>query len=271
MLQWYFFSATFLCMCIAKAQVLPKQDQALYKATFHISFQTDSTNPASLVQEEAVLLIGKNVTKFESANKIARDSMMGDKNTQQNISTALSQIGKIPKTKFLFVIYQYNHQIIYRDQIVTERFQYAETPDFNWQLVNNDSVIAGYTCKMATCHYGGRNYTAWYTEEIPIPTGPYKFFGLPGFIVAIEDNTRQIQFELTSFKKLPETYSITIGGYTYTQVSKPVFMETLKKYKANPNMALNNTLAAYNMRIDEASKNSASNRIKKDNNLIEKY
>jgi GLPGLI family protein len=258
-------------MCIAKAQVLPKQDQALYKATFHISFQTDSTNPASLVQEEAVLLIGKNVTKFESANKIARDSMMSDKNTQQNIGTALSQIGKIPKTKFLFVIYQYNHQIIYRDQIVTERFQYVETPDFNWQLVNNDSVIAGYTCKMATCHYGGRNYTAWYTEEIPIPTGPYKFFGLPGFIVAVQDSLQQLQFVLTGFKKITDNTIITPGQQNYTQVSKSVFLETLKKYKSNPSMALNNTLASLKINLDESAKHTASEKLKKENNLIEKF
>lgn len=270
MLKLYFFAATWLCVYLAKTQVLPGQEPALYQASYTIAFQTDSTNTASMVYENAVLLIGKNLAQFESAKKRLRDSALADKN-MQNIGVALSQMGKIPKPKFLFEIYQYNNQIVYRDQILIERFQYTETPYFNWQLENEEKAIASYHCKMATCQYGGRTYTAWYTEEIPIPAGPYKFYGLPGFIVAIEDSTQQVKFQLTSFEKLPEGYMITTGEHKYTPVSRKVFLETLKKYKANPESAFNNMQAAFNLTIDDgAAKNNAMNRLKRENNLIEK-
>ncbi|MGC8751197.1 GLPGLI family protein [Hydrotalea sp.] len=271
MLKWKLTAIIVLCYSVLTAQVLPKQDKAVYQASFEITFQTDSTNPTSLVHEQAILLIGKQLTKFESANKMLRDSLLYNDNTQPNKTITQLQLGKIPKTKFLFEIYQYNHQVIYRDQIMTERFQYTETPDFNWQLGSNDTTIAGYRCQSATCNYGGRNYTAWFTDEIPIPTGPYKFFGLPGFIVAVEDSAHQVQFILTGFKKLADNYIITPSQQNYTQVTKSVFLETLKKYKANPSMAMNNTLAALKINIDESAKNTASEKLKKENNLIEKF
>jgi len=271
MLKWKLTAIIIIYFGVASAQILPKQDKALYQATFEITFQTDSTNSTAWVHETAILLIGQQLTKFESANKMLRDSLLYNNNTQPNKTITQLQLGKIPKTKFLFEIYQYNHQAIYRDQIMTERFQYTETPDFNWQLGNYDTSIAGYHCKSATCNYGGRHYTAWFTDEIPIPTGPYKFFGLPGFIVAVQDSSQQIQFVLTGFKKVTDNSIITPGQQNYTQVSKAVFLETLKKYKSNPSMALNNTLDALKINLDESTKHTASEKLKKENNLIEKF
>lgn len=31
----------------------------------------------------------------------------------------------------------------------------------------------------ATCDFAGRKWIAWFTTEIPIQDGPYKFYGLP--------------------------------------------------------------------------------------------
>ena len=60
-------------------------------------------------------------------------------------------------------------------------------PVFNWQLVNETKKINNYTCKKATLNFRGRNYVAWYTEDIPVALGPWKFSGLPGLILEIVD------------------------------------------------------------------------------------
>jgi GLPGLI family protein len=52
--------------------------------------------------------------------------------------------------------------------------------------------------------YAGRDYKAWFTNEIPVSDGPYKFYGLPGLIVEIEDSKKQYTFELVSYKTFSE-------------------------------------------------------------------
>jgi GLPGLI family protein len=44
----------------------------------------------------------------------------------------------------------------------------------------------------ATTKFGGRNWTAWFCEQIPFQEGPYKFRGLPALIFEISDNEGNI-------------------------------------------------------------------------------
>lgn len=49
---------------------------------------------------------------------------------------------------------------------------------------------------------GGRDWVAWFTNDIPIQDGPYKFCGLPGLIIKIEDDTKTHKFILVANKNL---------------------------------------------------------------------
>ena len=55
--------------------------------------------------------------------------------------------------------------------------------------------------QMATVEFAGRKYSAWFTTELPLPYGPYKFGGLPGLILKIEDAEKQFLWEATAFEK----------------------------------------------------------------------
>lgn len=73
--------------------------------------------------------------------------------------------------------------------------------DFKWNLnYSEEKKIGLLLCKKATTYFRGRSYTAWYTLEIPIGYGPYKFHGLPGLIVNISDNTGTFIWTLASYK-----------------------------------------------------------------------
>ncbi len=60
-------------------------------------------------------------------------------------------------------------------------------PDMPWEVVAEDTKeIGGYTCIRATLKFRGYQVVAYFTPEIPIPFGPWKFKGLPGLIMEVQ-------------------------------------------------------------------------------------
>lgn len=57
----------------------------------------------------------------------------------------------------------------------------------DWNIVTDSTrQILGYNCCMATTTFRGRQWTVYYTEDIPVPLGPWKLGGLPGLILFAE-------------------------------------------------------------------------------------
>ncbi len=50
----------------------------------------------------------------------------------------------------------------------------------------------------ATTHYGGRDWTVWFTLEIPFSVGPWKLWGLPGLVLRAEEVQGMFSFICTS-------------------------------------------------------------------------
>ena len=81
--------------------------------------------------------------------------------------------------------------------------QYTEpVPKQQWTLKDEQQTIHGYRCQKATCRWRGRDYEAWFTSEIPIQRGPWKFGGLPGLIVKISDAKKEYNFELVKLERV---------------------------------------------------------------------
>lgn len=92
-------------------------------------------------------------------------------------------------------------------------FVYPDSvPSLEWNFSYEETYsIMGYDCRKAAAEFAGRNYTAWFTPEIPLPFGPYKFGGLPGLILKLEDSERQYIWEAVGF----ERDNTPILDYTY--------------------------------------------------------
>lgn len=85
-------------------------------------------------------------------------------------------------------------------------------PSLKWNFSSEDNdTILGYECQKAICEFAGRQYTAWYAAEIPLPFGPYKFGGLPGLILKIEDGEKQFVWEAIGVQRS----DAPIMEYTY--------------------------------------------------------
>ncbi|PWN07075.1 GLPGLI family protein [Rhodohalobacter mucosus] len=76
---------------------------------------------------------------------------------------------------------------------------------FNWSLTDESKIIMDYKAYKAETAFRGRSYTAWYTPEININAGPWKFNGLPGLILEVTDSEGGVQFLLSSLEIPYET------------------------------------------------------------------
>ena len=71
----------------------------------------------------------------------------------------------------------------------------------NWKILADQKTIGKYKTQKAETTYGGRNWVAWFTTELPFSDGPYIFNGLPGLIVSIQDDHNDYSFNLIQVKK----------------------------------------------------------------------
>jgi GLPGLI family protein len=67
-------------------------------------------------------------------------------------------------------------------------------PSLSWQLVGDTAISSGIFCKSATTTFGGRNYTAWFAPEMPIPYGPFFYKGLSGLGIKVYDSYHNYVF-----------------------------------------------------------------------------
>lgn len=71
---------------------------------------------------------------------------------------------------------------------------------FKWQLTNKRDTILGYPCQQAKTHFRGRDYTLWFTTELPFKTAPWKFHGLPGVVLKAESDDNFYKAEAMELK-----------------------------------------------------------------------
>ncbi len=101
----------------------------------------------------------------------------------------------------------------------------AKLPLLKWTLVPDSTrEILGYACNKATTSFAGREYVAWYTVDIPLPYGPYKFYGLPGLVMEVEDLTKLYIWELKGIQNLERPIKV----YTYEAEQKCSEQDALK-------------------------------------------
>lgn len=207
------YAALYITSLVAHGQTaaphsVPNPEQISIKCIFKITYRPDTTTKAISV-EYANLLIGKSLSKFESVGNQATDSI---RNLYPPVMTAYNtnpqeyanKILSAPYTKFHYCIYKMATvgKLYCYDKVGPNLYSYSE-PDklFDWKIKQEKATIAGYACQRATTTFAGRVFEAWFTREVPLSEGPYKFYGLPGLIVKINDTNNFYSFELIKLRK----------------------------------------------------------------------
>jgi GLPGLI family protein len=97
----------------------------------------------------------------------------------------------------------------------------------NWTITTEQKQIGKFSCRKATTSFRGRDYVGYYTAEIPISTGPFKFSGLPGLILELYDTKKEVSFEAT-LVAIPYNTNFEITFDTTSLVSREEFKRKMK-------------------------------------------
>lgn len=198
-----------------------------------------NTQTLDYIHEEFFSLhIGENRAFFASAQSLKKDTVMANslvtnKNPDGSIVMSFKNGTSLPKTKFPYTIIQSNEKIQYFQPVGMAVLTYKENRIEDWKLVDETKIINTISCKKATVTYKGRNWIAWYSTEIPLPYGPYKFSGLPGLIIKMSDEKNEYDFELVKSVPTSELAGkfINIKKTRYTEAietTQPKFQQALK-------------------------------------------
>lgn len=225
--QYYLYGPHF--MLLDKFQAI---DSADLKFTYKFTHVRDSANADNTKKTDIqTLLIGKNSSKYFSQEFVdfCISAKISKYYTNRNAGTSSFEIFKnYPNNKMTVTE-------IGGECFLGGTFIYEETtPSFNWEIKNDTTTILSYLCQKATVTFRGRSYEAWFTQDIPINNGPWKFAGLPGLILQIEDRKQHVVFECMGIEKLKQLEPIKLYSFPYTQITRKNLDKLFRRFLENP-------------------------------------
>ena len=115
-------------------------------------------------------------------------------------------------------------------------------PEIDWQISEEIRKIGGYNCQQATGVFGGRSYKAWFAPELPFRNGPWKFSGLPGLILEVEDSKKEVIFLFKGISKGATGEVMASARRKVIKVSKQAFDRAKEAFSQNPVVAMQSQL-----------------------------
>jgi len=167
--------------------------------SYEYKFVSDSTARDKSETELMYLDVSKNGSKFYSRDKAVADSVM--KEIDKKGSNDFSGI-KFGRVQHIVEKLYPDFKIYFFNLIDMDEYKVADERKFDWKILPDKEKIGEFTAQKATTQFAGRKWIAWFTTEIPFQDGPYKFSGLPGLIVKIEDKTNSHSYVLKEVKNL---------------------------------------------------------------------
>lgn len=180
---------------------------------YQVTMKTDSTNRSAIKTENAYLDVTPEKSIFYGEKRLQRDSLFTrmrqtnggsfDRTQMQNLRSHIDfTIEKDFKTG----------KNTYNSRIARDQYSYDEDRTMEWKILPETAKIGDYKTQKAQTNFGGRTWFAWFTTDVPFQDGPYKFSGLPGLIVKVEDSKGDYSFDLKETKKIGALTNLSQGG-----------------------------------------------------------
>ena len=200
---------------------------------YQVTMKSDSTDKANATIETARLDISPEKSLFYGEGRIKRDSVMQrmretrnfDRNAMQNLRSSIDYI--VEKDLIKNITY-------FKTRLGRDQYTYEEDRKMDWKILPETVKIGEYEAQKAETTFAGRKWYAWFTQDIPFQDGPYKFKGLPGLIVKVEDAKGDYSFDLQQSKKITEFPNFDNRGGNPIKVKRADFEKQEKLYRKDP-------------------------------------
>ena len=202
---------------------------AVAKTKYNYIHVRDTNNRSNPYQEEMILLIGKNSSRYTSYVKMKQQTEFYQHVNEQikNNGGTLNgaHITSNRKTRTIPEDYYFFHaenQLIRSEYLVSTYFVPEAIPQIDWKITMDTVNLSGVKCQKATAFFRGRNWIAWFAPDMPFQSGPWKLHGLPGLILEAYDSKKEVQFLFGGFevveKKPNASKEPYIGGLANLEV-----------------------------------------------------
>jgi len=239
----------------------------------------DSTNISEVKTEIMNLDVTESGSKFYSYTVYSSDSLM-----KVDLDKQLAATGSINiKSDMRKGLVRYSvskkypkYEVFLHDRILSDYYKVSEERSINWKISAEKLKIGDWMTQKAEADFGGRHWIAWFAGDIPIQDGPYKFHGLPGLIVKLEDQTKSHVFTLQGVKNIsaiPES----VFGSKEIPVNSKQYNKLVKEYENDPTKGMKQMqMGGVTMIMKDGQNNHMKDQeervkaaIKKNNNRIE--
>lgn len=200
-----------------------------YEQMFH---KTADVKKGKLFQEQMKLDIGTKTAHFYSYVAFQCDSTAAAEMAKGNFrSTYTAQV-----KQEMYTDYPATGQYTMTDKIGMDMYMMQEEmPTIDWELcADSVSTILGYTCHMAKATVLGREWSAWYAEDIPLDNGPWLLRGLPGLILRAYTADSLFRFEANGIEKVDGRKPLYYKGELCEKLSRKSLASLYERYYADP-------------------------------------
>ena len=230
----------------ARSTKKEKQDTiTLDKLQYRITYKTRSVKDTTAVpykhlNDEMRLDIGQSgVSRFYSQSLVVRQEALKEMYKAGNGF----DMTKLPKGGYigweLYKNYPAEGKTLLLDKVGSDEYQCEEPIEApEWEIVP-DSVqeILGYQCQMATSRFKGRQWSAWFTEDIPLDEGPWKLRGLPGLVLRAYDAKRQYVFDGAGLEQPGGDESVILISQKREKISQKDLRKLRNRYDPMASLA----------------------------------
>nr|WP_298001267.1 GLPGLI family protein [uncultured Flavobacterium sp.] len=201
-----------LLICVVFSQMVWAQTND-YKITYK-RFEGNRKRDAVLYVKENQPTVMHDIIKSTAPIKVIKDTTYISENGATVMKSGTGKIDYSIYPDEYMKIDQATHKIEMIRNIFKKNFLVTDQINYSWKITNETKQIQNFTCYKATTAFRGNTFEAWFTPDIPINAGPWKWYGLPGLILEATDKDQSVVFKVEKIEKLTEEIPFPSRGLT---------------------------------------------------------